>query len=764
MSAKKRIVSVIVTVAVIVGAGAGISTAVRATTQNGKVMVVPVSDLNYGGYDYGNYSSMSGQVTADAAQNVYVNDTETVESVSVTEGQSVKKGDVLLTFDTNKTSLGLQQEQLNHKKIELDIEVAKKNIETLNKLKPVSDSGGGGTEPLVPDIPDDNNKGELVYSGTITSEAVDQYKGDGDGTADNPYIFLVRADADGSVIIDPSFVEALQKLAGQAAAGSEGQDPAGSTENTGDSATGSAGNKAAASGNAGTGTAGSGSAEGSGETGDAETSGGDVYFCLKNVDENDALISAWIGNAASLSTTESTKLNMSGGGISASGLTVEEIAAVLSAMQLTDEEKAAIMKAAGIELPDVTPSPEPTEAPVPSATPSPEPADSDGDAGSDADSGAKTTSIRSNTGSHVGKVNVIDGIGTARNVTAGQANADISSAQLAVIRQVVGLTENAEKLPAGGSASDSAVAGRTGNTGVSNTSAAPAAVLTADAATAVLTADTSSSSGSGSSGSDDTSGYSELIPSNAEYTAADLAQAKKDEQEKLDGLQLDLKESDLKIAQTQKDLDAGTVRAKMNGVVKTVGDPKNIPKDGSAFITVTASEGMYITSAVAESMLDSVHEGDSVTVMSWTTGNTYDATISDISPYPDTSGMYGSSPTDSYYPFTAYINTPDAQLSEGDGLDVTLNSSTSDTGMTDDSSLYLMKAFIREENGTKYVWKRGDDGKLTKQNVKTGKLFNDSYEILSGLSADDWVAFPYGNNVKEGAATTEGSVNDLYSS
>ena len=126
--------------------------------------------------------------------------------------------------------------------------------------------------------------------------------------------------------------------------------------------------------------------------------------------------------------------------------------------------------------------------------------------------------------------------------------------------------------------------------------------------------------------------------------------------------------------------------------------------------------------------------------------------------------MYGSSPTDSYYPFTAYINTPDAQLSEGDGLDVTLNSSTSDTGMTDDSSLYLMKAFIREENGTKYVWKRGDDGKLTKQNVKTGKLSNDSYEILSGLSADDWVAFPYGNNVKEGAATTEGSVNDLYSS
>ncbi len=757
MSAKKRIVSVIVTVAVIVGAGAGISTAVRATTQNGKVMVVPVSDLNYGGYDYGNYSSMSGQVTADAAQNVYVNDTETVESVSVTPGQSVKKGDVLLTFDTNKTSLGLQQEQLNHKKIELDIEVAKKNIETLNKLKPVSDSGGGGgTDPLVPDIPDDNGQDEPVYSGTITSEAVDQYKGDGDGTADNPYIFLVRADADGSMIIDPSFVEALQTLAGQAADGAEGQDAAANSESTGNSANaGNAANKAASSNGENTGT--SSTAENSSASVGTETTGNDVYFCLKNVDENDALISAWIGNAASLSTTESTKLNMSGGGISTSGLTVEEIAAVLSAMQLTDAEKAAIMKAAGIELPDMTPTPEPTVTPEPSVAPSPEPADSDSDAGSDVNSGAKTTSIRGNTGSHVRTANVVDGTGTARNAAAGQANADISSAQLAVIRRVVGLTEDAGKLLTGSSVSDSAVSGPAGKAGVSYGNAAPTAVLTADTSDA-------SSSGSGKSGSDNTSGYSELIPSNAEYTASDLAQAKKDEQEKLDGLQLDLKESDLKIAQTQKDLDAGTVRAKMNGVVKTVGDPKNIPKDGSAFITVTASEGMYITSAVAESMLDSVHEGDSVTVMSWTTGNTYDATISDISPYPDTSGMYGSSPSDSYYPFTAYINTPDAQLSEGDGLDVTLNSSTPDSGMTDDGSLYLMKAFIREENGTKYVWKRGDDGKLTKQNVKTGKLSNDSYEILSGLSADDWVAFPYGNNVKEGTATTEGSVNDLYSS
>ena len=95
---------------------------------------------------------------------------------------------------------------------------------------------------------------------------------------------------------------------------------------------------------------------------------------------------------------------------------------------------------------------------------------------------------------------------------------------------------------------------------------------------------------------------------------------------------------------------------------------------------------------------------------------------------------------------------------------MTFDTSASDTGAADDGSLYVSKAFIREDKGTKYVWKRGSDGKLTKQTVKTGRLSDDSYQILSGLATDDWVAFPYGNDIREGAPTREGTVNDLYSS
>ena len=36
-------------------------------------------------------------------------------------------------------------------------------------------------------------------------------------------------------------------------------------------------------------------------------------------------------------------------------------------------------------------------------------------------------------------------------------------------------------------------------------------------------------------------------------------------------------------------------------------------------------------------------------------------------------------------------------------------------------------------------------------------------EILSGLTADDLIAFPYGKNLKEGAPTVESDPSDLYS-
>ena len=76
--------------------------------------------------------------------------------------------------------------------------------------------------------------------------------------------------------------------------------------------------------------------------------------------------------------------------------------------------------------------------------------------------------------------------------------------------------------------------------------------------------------------------------------------------------------------------------------------------------------------------------------------------------------------------------------------------------------LYLYKAFILEEGSSKYVFKRGDDGKLTKQEIRTGQLRGAGCQILDGVTSDDWIAFPYGKKVKEGARCREATVMELY--
>ena len=201
------------------------------------------------------------------------------------------------------------------------------------------------------------------------------------------------------------------------------------------------------------------------------------------------------------------------------------------------------------------------------------------------------------------------------------------------------------------------------------------------------------------------------------------------------------------------------VTANMDGVVKTAGDPESPPTDGSPFITVSGTEGLYLKSGIKESRLGTISEGDIVTVTSWQTGGQYEAQIKSISPYPDSSGMFDGDGSETYYPFTAVVTDKSAQMVNGEWVEV---SYTSTNPNRPSNTLTVLKAFVREEDGKKYVYKRDENNKLKKQYIITGTLSDSGYEVLEGLSESDWIAFPYGKNVKEGAKTREGSVRELY--
>ena len=69
------------------------------------VEVLPVSYCSTDGYGMGN--QYDGTVTSDNLQAIYPSNTQTITEIFVTEGQQVKKGDKLLSYDTTLTDIQL---------------------------------------------------------------------------------------------------------------------------------------------------------------------------------------------------------------------------------------------------------------------------------------------------------------------------------------------------------------------------------------------------------------------------------------------------------------------------------------------------------------------------------------------------------------------------------------------------------------------------------------------------------------------------------
>ena len=247
-----------------------------------------------------------------------------------------------------------------------------------------------------------------------------------------------------------------------------------------------------------------------------------------------------------------------------------------------------------------------------------------------------------------------------------------------------------------------------------------------------------------------------LITSRCKLKNYDSIEIKElDKEKELTKLDLDKRKAELALKQMESQSEDGMVYAEFNGTVKKAGDPDNLPNDGSAFLTLSGSDGLYVKGTLNELALEQVKVGQSVTATSWSTGMVFDATITEINDYPeDSNGYYygNGNPNASYYGYTAYIEDSTG-LSNGDNLSLSIN-----LGGDEDSSdkIYLDKAYVRKEDGKSYVMKDDGTGHLVKQYVKTGKtIYGYAVEIKSGVTMDDYLAFPYGKTAKEGVKTNK---------
>lgn len=235
------------------------------------------------------------------------------------------------------------------------------------------------------------------------------------------------------------------------------------------------------------------------------------------------------------------------------------------------------------------------------------------------------------------------------------------------------------------------------------------------------------------------------------YTEKELANAINDKEAEVKKLDIQLRKLKLELETLQDSIDDGVVYAKIDGVVKSVGDPDQKQEDGNAFLVVTGDDGLYVSGTISELLLDEVKPGTVVTANSWESGMTFQATVTEISDYPVSGNSWGEgNPNVSYYQYTAYMEDSSA-LKNGEYVDLSIQTNQSQTG-----GIYLDKAYVRQEDGKSYVMMADENDQLKKQYVVTGKtVYGSAIEIKSGLTEDDKIAFPYGKTAVEGAAVTE---------
>ena len=86
--------------------------------------------------DWTQQSYLQGNVITDQLQPVYISNTQTLTEVLVTEGQEVKKGDILLTYDSTLSELSLVRKDLEIQKTQLALDRATQELATINSYRP----------------------------------------------------------------------------------------------------------------------------------------------------------------------------------------------------------------------------------------------------------------------------------------------------------------------------------------------------------------------------------------------------------------------------------------------------------------------------------------------------------------------------------------------------------------------------------------------------------------------------------------------------
>ena len=236
----------------------------------------------------------------------------------------------------------------------------------------------------------------------------------------------------------------------------------------------------------------------------------------------------------------------------------------------------------------------------------------------------------------------------------------------------------------------------------------------------------------------------------------------------IQSLQVDLKEAELnlkakesEVAQSQNILENATVFAPVSGRVQSISE-NGTDNYGNPlpYISIQQSGSYRIKGILGELQRGGIMEGDRIRVFSRTDETVFWlGTVSLVdyeSPYQGSqSDIYYGTTTDemgssSRYPF--YVELDDTQgLLLGQHVYMEKYTETEVPAGPSISSAFI----CYDEDGSTYVWAE-NAGKLEKRTVVVGEynMMLDTFEILEGLTEDDYIAFPDPELCQSGVATT----------
>ena len=666
---------------VLVCAGAGIAAVaivagiVLGTRGNGKTVdVYPFAMVGMTEY-WGDNQESSGPVTTDKIQTVFLSDTQIITGIPVEVGAHVKKGDVLMTYDTTLSELELERKRLDVEKAKLQVTEAEEELRRINQLKPSSGGGGGGSAPDYGDQLDEKNY-----------KVITDFSHDG-STEENALVCWIASDI-------PVNNSVLQALYYQALNNQELMNTLSRT-------------KSSAS-----------------ETPDTTTPSEDPE---PSTAPSEPSAPSEPTTPATEAPTEPPKQPLE----EPEPSEPETPAPVITSPNVKNGGTFTVDKGMAVDLTFVNKTKQKTEWNVV------EPA-----AGELLAYRGEQTCALSGRVSQTGKTEytltatVGDKTDTFRftlEVVEPTVPSKVINDFYVVLKKTDGDREKAPTSLWQGV-----------HVYVYNGNDYGFSLFDAPAESEFF------------GGSDDDGGFSPDFGSG--MTSAEIAKMRREQTKKVRDLYEAAQMAESEYNLMEREFNDGNVRADLDGEVVSVLTEDEARQNKQPIIKVSGGGGFYVTGSVSELEKDNLKIGQSVTVNDWNTGNTYDGQVVSIGDFPVDGNSWNGmgNPNASYYPFRVFIDGS-ADLQENGYVSITYSAAQARNGV------YLENPYLRTDDGEPYVYVRGAHNKLEKRYVTIGKSLWGTYtEIRSGLTADDYVAFPYGKNVKPGAGTQEGDPSTLY--